>query len=336
MILSGATVTHNGANHHRLTVGTTDRRLADATAKVLDWLCSGVVVDQQPSNDHNDVYRVSTWSHPSVDGFADWEKLPSPQGRSPPESVDLSPEPARWWYAHAGGMQFSHTNGGATITFSAQGDGRKAWICRLLEGAGFEPVVAQKRVQLPPNQSRRWLDWVGDPVRGSEHKWATNPIVYQTLRKSTTTRQDYQTQLCFTAVETAAQLVSGEVTPTAFNNKINVVTPTEVAETLGGGDWNDALSVAGVHGFKSNPNDDDDSGDDTDSNYYPDRARQKYEYSEADGKEALNEWVSQTDEHTYESYNEYAKGRGDIPSVGWYYDHYDGFRAAVRKLTDIE
>lgn len=58
-------------------------------------------------------------------------------------------------------------------------DDRADWILRVLADVGVNATRAGKRVQWHGEQLRAWLDWIGEPVLGAEHKWATSRDEYQ-------------------------------------------------------------------------------------------------------------------------------------------------------------
>jgi len=64
-------------------------------------------------------------------------------------------------------------------------------IFRTWQNPMYQPYLADsarimrrfgKRVQWHGQQQRDWLDWIGDPVPGAEHKWATR-VEYRALRE---------------------------------------------------------------------------------------------------------------------------------------------------------
>lgn len=246
LLLSGATVDHGGAAYNRLTVGTTNQELADKTASALEWLCTGVVTDEQEHDSHNDVYRVSTWSHPAIDEYESWEKLPTNQGRAPPQSFELSPPAARWWYAFAGGMQFSRATEGLEITFSAKGTNRAAWVWRVLQRAGFDATIVGKRVQLSTEPANGWLEWIGEPVAGVEYKWATDRVVYEALKTNPETEQEFVTALFKDALRFTGLSVEEPAALLTLEAYIDIHEAKSLSGWSNDGDWQRAISAAKI------------------------------------------------------------------------------------------
>jgi hypothetical protein len=53
----------------------------------------------------------------------------------------------------------------------------------LLEWVESELLRIGKRVQLPPRETRAFLEWIGDPVPGVGYKWVTEHAVDDDLRR---------------------------------------------------------------------------------------------------------------------------------------------------------
>ncbi|KAB7518806.1 hypothetical protein [Halosegnis rubeus] len=138
----------------------------------LGWLSRGV--EQMEGG----AYRVRTVVHPRFGRYLTW----SGGDGVPTTGWELTPRAARPWYACDGG--FSFTSAGATgqVTFPAATDARQRALERLLGRAGFRALRWDRRVALPRSVTQRWLDWLGEPTPGSEHKWATSKDEYEPLR----------------------------------------------------------------------------------------------------------------------------------------------------------
>jgi ribosomal protein S27AE len=308
-----------GSERGKLRVESTSKELAEWLYDQLGHLAGGLRKHRK-ENPNSDVYRVSSLAHPGLNQYREWydgrqKRIPDPDC--------LNGMGMTVFYALDGSLTWGHERQRPRITFKAVDGGYREDLVTMLQTYDPELTVTQgnDHVALSAADTDRFLDSLVGSVPGVEHKWATNQIEYQTLRQSPADHHEYKVKLCITALQAVAESNSGKITPEHFDEQIEVIDSATVADTLGGGDWGDALSVAGVSKRKM-----------------PETSRPEDpspEYTEAETKAALEEWADQATEHTYNTYHEFSKGRADVPSVAWFYDHYDGFRGAVEELTDL-
>ena len=187
LLLGNAAISGNSANKHLVLV-TTNRTFAGWVFEELGWLAHGLVrVDPPESTEATDRevlhrYRVRTMAHSELTPYREWYVAPGK--KRIPLHLDLPPRSARAWYACSGGLQWhGEYDSQRSAIFSALHDERANRIAGLLERAEFEPTRVGKRVQLPPRETRAFLDWIGDPVPGVGYKWATERTVYDDLRR---------------------------------------------------------------------------------------------------------------------------------------------------------
>lgn len=248
MLLAGATVSGNGNNRH-VQIGTTSEPLAEWLAEQLGWLCQGVRTEHQRGA-RATTYTVRTPAHPELNRYERWDHGGEASGRIAPESFDLTPPAGRVWYAFAGGLEWTQAyDSTRQVTFSALNDARREALAGVLDRAGFEPTVFDDRVRLRPSVAAEWLAWIGDPVPGVTHKWADSLIRYRALRATGTADEsdpDYRAALARTALEVARERSDQELTADLFDRRVSAVSSAEVADILGGGSFEDAVSVAGV------------------------------------------------------------------------------------------
>ena len=186
LLLGNAEISGNSANKHLVLV-TTNRTFVGWVFKELGWLAYGLVrVDPPEPTEATDRevlhrYRVRTIAHPELTSYREWDDA-SGEKRIPLH-LDLPVRSARVWYACSGGFQWQSDTSQPSAVFSAHDDKRATRIAGLLERAEFEPTRVGKRVLLPPRETRAFLEWIGDPVPGVGHKWATERAVYDDFRR---------------------------------------------------------------------------------------------------------------------------------------------------------
>lgn len=260
LVLAGATVGGNGINPH-IKIGTTNQALAEWIAHQLSWLCQTIYEDD-PGDEAQTVYAVRTTAHPGLQRYEKrWSPLPKSKGRSPPNNYRLGSESARIWYAYAGGLEWAGPyDSQRRMLFSALYDDRADWIQRVLDSAGHESFRRTKCVLLSPTTTAAWLDWIGDPIPGVEYKWADDQAMYRALREAPTTRPEYKAEYCRAALQLVRKRTDAKLTPDIFNKRFEGASAKDVADTLGGGDWEDGLRVAGVDPAPSSSDGDSNKG----------------------------------------------------------------------------
>ena len=140
-------------------------------AEELGWLASGVTLESDAA------YRLRTMSHPHFDHYWTWMDAPSTE-------YTLTPTAARVWYACDGTVSFGGASDIPQLTFTVTADGRREALAELLAQQEFEPMVWDRRVGLTHHQTKRWLEWIGEPTPGSEYKWCTDESAYEAERRA--------------------------------------------------------------------------------------------------------------------------------------------------------
>jgi hypothetical protein len=112
------------------------------------------------------VYRLQTMSHPELGGYLSWRSAP------PASGWRLTRQAARVWYACDGSLSAAGRDGGTSqISFAAMDERKRHALVAALGRAGFTASSWRRRVGLSAAAVGEWLDWVGEPTPGSEHKW---------------------------------------------------------------------------------------------------------------------------------------------------------------------
>lgn len=201
LLLGGGRVAGNGANKH-FELTTQWRPFATWIFDELGWLAATVVRKNPPATDHDDRrppaqhYVVRTHAHPALTRFRAWYPSPYEETtekgdlRDVPAPKDLptgrlTPRTGRAWHAVAGRLLWGNSEYATTrlARFFAQDETRAAKMVTLLESVGLAPTRTEREIQLPPKQVSGWLDWIGGPVPGVAHKWATTPTEYENLKR---------------------------------------------------------------------------------------------------------------------------------------------------------
>lgn len=164
LLLGNAVISGNSENKHLVLV-TTNRPFAAWVFEELGWLAHSLVrvdpdsatADEATDWKVNHRYRVRTMAHPELTPYREWYVAPGE--KQIPLHLDLPPWNARAWYACSGGLQWhGDYDSQRSAIFSALDDERVTRIAGLLERAEFDSTRVGKRVQLPPRETRAFLD----------------------------------------------------------------------------------------------------------------------------------------------------------------------------------
>jgi len=115
-------------------------------------------------------------SHPILGQYWPWTTAPT-------TDYSITPTAARVWYACDGTISFGGASDIPQITFAASADSKRHAIAQLLSQRGFTPLVWDRRVALPRDETQAWLNWIGEPSPGSEYKWCIDEEAYTQMRE---------------------------------------------------------------------------------------------------------------------------------------------------------
>lgn len=321
--LAGASA--DGKSSTRLRIWTTNKELALWTHDQLDWLGKAVHIQE---TDHETQYRVVTESHPDLERYRRWG------GRGVPPTdgtIVFSPALARAWFAHAGGLvhKTEYPGGVPSLRIAARtNEDRAEAIGEILSKSGFNPSVDSNGVQLSPTQCERLCRQLGDPIPGIVYKWCFHNDVYREARRrhedgdlviSLDMDMADRFRSLLRLVAESLDLDQASLAEDVFWESIANPDPADISEWLGGGSWEDALSIAGIPSPKadqpqwkrstagiSNPKT-------PDRDQTPPSPGEKYSY--ADGINAVKDCAGEvTEPISSEDYREWSKGRDDTPS----------------------
>jgi hypothetical protein len=239
-----------GAKTAKLRLETTHREFALWIHDQLGWLSRGVMQHSPGSDGTHPVYRVTTLAHPGLNDYREWW---SDDVVAPPASWDPDQRSMRVWYACDGGLSFE----GFQIQFRAVDDRRASTIARVLRGVpgDLDPAIGGGRVRLRGADAVAFLDAIGEPLPGVAYKWACQQPVYRSLKASADDGDPVLTHDMDTAdrygelLRTLADALGAgraDLSPVLLRDALGGVVPRAISETLGGGDWSDALRAASV------------------------------------------------------------------------------------------
>ncbi len=200
----------------------------------LGWLSRGI------TQDGRGVYRLRTMSHGDLSEYESWRP-------TPPSNWELTPQAARVWYACDGAVGFTSDGARAQITFAASNDEKRTALRRLLSQAGFQSAKWDRRVALNRDETGDWLAWLGDPVPGSEHKWATSRAVYQRLRAERPVWKEgrkYPDESLLNALRNAADDLGTPPSKGDYDRWHPEEYPTGQTIAKRCGNWHDAIKAA--------------------------------------------------------------------------------------------
>lgn len=118
--------------------------------------------------DIEDEYKLSTWNLPV---FRQMRNLWYPDGEKRfPDDLDITPDKARIWYAGDGTL----TPNGYCIIYAHNEVDRTDFMESLFDDTPFNPsfnYTGGGGLQFTKEESKEFLEWLGEPVPGYEYKW---------------------------------------------------------------------------------------------------------------------------------------------------------------------
>lgn len=118
------------------------------------------------SGQRSDMYRLRTIAHPQIQEFEEWH---SSGEKIFPEDIELTPLLAKIWYCCDGGISWGNSPYvGISIHNELE---RKENIINSFENIGFSPKVSGPNLHFTKEESREFLEWLGQPLPGMEYKW---------------------------------------------------------------------------------------------------------------------------------------------------------------------
>jgi len=235
----------DGRAHARVELQSVRREHVLFCHRQLGPLSHGVTRTERPDTD-GPLYRLRTHAHPDLDRYWRWSE-------GIPEGVTLSRRGARLWYACDGTIEFGGRAINPKIAVRAVGGDRRATVARLLREFPIPLDVRENagRVTVVSEAVPRLLRYLGPPTPASTHKWCLDERVYRTVRAdpdpvlaaAMSAAERYKVLL---GVVADALGVGADLATEEFEDAIGAPRAQAVADSLGGGSWEDAKRVAGV------------------------------------------------------------------------------------------
>jgi hypothetical protein len=118
---------------------------------------------------HQDVYSLTTRSHPSFSDFEQWYD----GGRSMiPDDIEVSTTALKVWFVSDGNVNFGNPQ--ARIRFTSQTEANNGEnISHILKSHGFDVLNTGPDFYIPAHQTDEFLNYIGSALPGFEYKWET-------------------------------------------------------------------------------------------------------------------------------------------------------------------
>jgi hypothetical protein len=180
ILLGGGSLLGNGEDTKHLLVKTTSKQLARWLFDELGWLAHSLRRETF-DGERKSLYHVRTHAHTLLHSLrGDWY---SDGDKHLQTGIMLSSRTARLWWALAGSIEWTGDyDSQVRGTFSAAANVRADAITSILSRMGFESSRLDRRVSIYADDLRDWLEWIGEPIPGVEHKWALQKDVYDIYR----------------------------------------------------------------------------------------------------------------------------------------------------------
>ena len=168
VLMGDGTCFESGGNNPRF-------KVAMITEPFLAWLADlfGPMVSEATESKYNDgessIWTLRFRSAPYLNEYLDW--YGSGEKRFP-ENLELSPTIAKMWYVCDGGISKGEQKKWNRIQFSVSNEkDRGDYLCRLFNEHGFDPTLSHHTLRFTTDESKRLLEWMGDPPPGFGYKW---------------------------------------------------------------------------------------------------------------------------------------------------------------------
>lgn len=126
--------------------------------------------ESKETSSGNDVYRLLTVSHSSLSEFSDWYDNGD---KIYPDNMTPTPEMMKWWYVGDGSMIWNEkaSNGYVQISCCNESNNPEK-LSDLFDKIGLSPTIYNGgEIALSVNETKKFLEYIGEPVRGMEYKW---------------------------------------------------------------------------------------------------------------------------------------------------------------------
>lgn len=159
-----------------------DARLVMTTLEFLKWvseefplITNDVTLDEKGealmkrnpemyNNTPQDKHRLGFKPVPDIRRYESWY---STGQKRFPDDLELNPLICKTWYCCDGSLR-----GGRGVRFSVANESdRKGYIKSLFSDIGFSVTWNGYSVDVPVNESKDFLHWMGTPLPGFEYKW---------------------------------------------------------------------------------------------------------------------------------------------------------------------
>lgn len=120
----------------------------------------------------SDTYRIQSMRHPWFKQLADWY---GEDGKRYPADLELTPAMAKMWYVGDGTLRRKYgKNKNPSISISCRNEAdRSKFLISLFDQHGFSPSFNESSIVMGVDDTRKFLEWIGEPVDGFEYKWGS-------------------------------------------------------------------------------------------------------------------------------------------------------------------
>lgn len=149
--------------------------LSWAVSSVSEYRSSSEAASISGGNEENysDQYLLRSRAFPDMEEFMSWY---SEGQKRFPNDIDITPLIMKMWYCCDGGVIYSNSEYNETTCgicrISAVNESDRPSILReIISDAGLSCNISNGRIRFRRDESHDFLDYIGDPVPGFEHKW---------------------------------------------------------------------------------------------------------------------------------------------------------------------
>lgn len=153
---------------HRMGVFTTGVSLKKTAEELAENNRKSGFSPNARAENYHDMYTVWSRGHPYFTHLRKWYESGT---KRIPDSLELTPEIAKFWYISDGCLDVNRDRTPrATIRVRTEAD-RSEFLLDLFRSHGFDPRFQRGEIRFSCAESPAFLDWMGNPPPGFEYKW---------------------------------------------------------------------------------------------------------------------------------------------------------------------
>jgi len=160
-----------------ISVSNTSQKFLQWFNNIMGQLTTGVKEHREKQKEHHaQLYYCNTRTHSEFNKFSSWYQGST---KKPPK-IEFNPLVVKCWYVSDGTVA-TPDHARPTVRFcSRKSENVKENMREPFLEFGFSPTWSGSQLVFDASESRRLLEWMGDPLPGFTYKWPSEPDIENT------------------------------------------------------------------------------------------------------------------------------------------------------------